>query len=355
MNSLSAFSIIAKRLSQWYETHKRDLPWRHKTSPYHIWISEIILQQTRVEQGLPYYEAITTRFPDVKTLAEAPLNDLLKLWQGLGYYSRARNMHTAARQVLSDFGGTFPSNYTDLLKLKGVGEYTAAAIASIAYNEPKAVVDGNVYRVLSRLFGIDTPINSGKGKKLFASLAEELLDHQQPSRHNQAMMDFGAIQCTPAAPDCTHCPLQDRCEAFATQNVGSLPVKTAGAPKQSRYFQYFVLTDGQNTWLQQRLNKDIWQNLWEFPLLETETDLTMEQLLEIPEASRWIGTSFEWGSSVLLKHVLSHRIIYARFIPIHIHALSTMPNHWHKVPLETVHSYPVSKLTEIFLEKHHLI
>jgi A/G-specific adenine glycosylase len=352
MNSLSAFSVITEQLAKWYATNQRDLPWRHQTDPYRIWISEIILQQTRVEQGLPYYQAITARFPDVKTLAEAPLDDLLKQWQGLGYYSRARNMHTAAQQVMQDFGGLFPLCHADLMKLKGVGEYTAAAVASIAYNEPKAVVDGNVYRVLSRLFGIDTPINSGEGKKIFTTLADELLDKHAPSRHNQAMMDFGAIQCTPSSPNCNTCPFQDRCNAFATDRIGRLPVKTAAAPKQNRYFQYFFLSDGKHTWLQQRLNKDIWQNLWEFPLLETASDLTPEQLLVRPDVVEWLGSSFEWGTPVQIKHVLSHRNIFARFIPIRVHTTSSFPDSWKKIPLESIHTLAVSRLTDLFLEKH---
>src|ERR1035437_2253314 len=268
MNSVSGISIVSTVLSEWYEVHERALPWRLNPDPYKVWLSEIILQQTRVEQGLPYYNAILLRFPDVRTLAEASLDDLLKLWQGLGYYSRARNMHAAAKQVTSEFGGTFPKNYETLLHLKGVGEYTAAAISSIVYGEPKAVVDGNVYRVLSRLFNIDTPINSTEGKRIFSSLAAELLDQEHPSRHNQAIMEFGALHCVPVRPDWVTCPLSTHCLAMTAGRVAELPVKTRGAAKQDRFFLYLVPTDGQHAWLQQRLEKDIWQNLWEFPLIE---------------------------------------------------------------------------------------
>jgi A/G-specific adenine glycosylase len=351
MNLVSGFSNITYLLSEWYKSNKRDLPWRKTIDPYQIWLSEIILQQTRVEQGLPYFEAILGRFPNVRILAESPEDELLKLWQGLGYYSRARNMHLAAKQVMDDFNGLFPSTYENLLKLKGIGEYTASAIASFAYQIPKAVVDGNVFRVLSRLFAIDTPINTTEGKKLFAKIAEDLLDRKHPDIHNQAMMDFGAMQCTPANPDCSICPLSNQCIAFSAGTVQHLPVKLAGAKKQERYFHYLFFTDGQSTWLQQRLQKDIWQQLWEFPLIESDHEESVETLLKREDVSEWVGDHFTLGTPVYLKHILTHRIINALFIPIRIEKKSPLPEKWKEIKLKEINDFAVSRLMELFIHK----
>jgi len=351
MNSLSGISILSTLLSEWYEVHQRDLPWRRFPDPYKVWLSEIILQQTRVEQGLPYYFAILERFPDVKALAEASLDDLLKLWQGLGYYSRARNMHTAAKQVITEFGGEFPKDYSTLLHLKGVGEYTAAAISSIVYGEARAVVDGNVFRVLSRIFNIDTPINSSEGKRIFSNLAAELLDREHPSRHNQAIMEFGALHCVPVRPDCENCILAAHCQGLAAGRVSELPVKLRGAGKQERHFWYLVPTNGQHTWLQQRLEKDIWQNLWEFPLLETAEALSLENILREPSIESWFGSAFTVGKPLTFKHILSHRIIHATFLPVRIKQTSSLPTSWTKVPLDQLDTYAVSRMTEKYLDK----
>jgi A/G-specific adenine glycosylase len=350
MNSLSGISTLSTLLSDWYGTHQRDLPWRRNPDPYKVWLSEIILQQTRVEQGLPYYESILLRFPDVRTLAEAPLDELLKCWQGLGYYSRARNMHAAANQIINEFGGIFPKNYSTLLQLKGVGDYTAAAISSIVYGEPKAVVDGNVFRVLSRLFNIDTPINSTEGKRLFSELAAELLDREHPSRHNQAVMEFGALQCVPVRPDCANCPLINYCQGFTEGRVSELPVKNKGSVKQERHFLYLVPTEGQHTWLQQRIEKDIWQNLWEFPLIESSESFSMETLMEEPLMKTWFGTSYTLGKPHMFKHVLSHRIIHATFVPVRMQQDSPVPTSWTKVSIHQIDTFAVSRLTENFLE-----
>ena len=212
-------------LIHWYSENKRQLPWRETTDPYRIWISEIILQQTRVVQGLEYFNRFMERFPDVKALAEANEDEVMKYWQGLGYYSRARNLHAAAREIMARFGGKFPETYKEVLSLKGIGEYTAAAICSFAWRQPYAVVDGNVYRVLGRVFGVDTPIDSTAGKKEFAELAQAMLDPERPDLYNQAIMDFGAVQCTPKAPDCMYCPLRERCVAYVSGKVDELPVK----------------------------------------------------------------------------------------------------------------------------------
>jgi A/G-specific adenine glycosylase len=351
MNSLSGISIVSTLLSDWYGAHQRDLPWRRFPDPYKVWLSEIILQQTRVEQGLPYYEAILSRFPDVRSLADAPLDDLLKLWQGLGYYSRARNMHTAAKQIVNEFSGSFPTNYSTLLKLKGVGEYTAAAISSIVYGEPKAVVDGNVYRVLSRLFNIDTPINSTEGKRVFSELATEILDKKHPSRHNQAIMEFGALHCVPLRPDCGTCPLSTHCLGLAAGRITELPVKTKGSAKQERHFLYLVPSDGQNTWMQQRLEKDIWQNLWEFPLIELPETFSMEKMLEEPVLKSWFGEAFTIGKPLQFKHILSHRIIHATFLPVRVAQLKGIPTLWTRVPLNKIDTFAVSRMTENYLIK----
>ncbi|HET9570973.1 MAG TPA: A/G-specific adenine glycosylase [Bacteroidales bacterium] len=355
MNSLSGISILSTLLSEWYEVHQRDLPWRRNPEPYPVWISEIILQQTRVEQGLPYYESILARFPDVKSLAEAPLDDLLKQWQGLGYYSRARNMHLAAKQIVNEFGGQFPKNYETLLKLKGVGDYTAAAIASIVYGEPKAVVDGNVYRVLARLFNIDTPINSSEGKRIFAKLATEILDREHPANHNQAIMEFGALHCVPVRPNCATCTLAVHCLGLAAGRVAELPVKSRGATKQERYFWYFVPTDGKHTWLQQRLKKDIWQNLWEFPLLEPLENQTLEKMLQDPQLKVWFKEHYAVGNPLHFKHILSHRVIHATFLPIQIPSTTLVPEAWTKVSVHQIDSFAISKMTEAFLHKYTFI
>ena len=261
-------------------------------------------------------------------------------------------MHTAAKQIVNEFGGTFPNDYATLLHLKGVGEYTASAIASIVYGEPKAVVDGNVFRVLSRLFNIDTPINSSEGKRIFSEIAAEILDKENPSRHNQAIMEFGALHCVPVRPDCSNCPLAAHCLGFAAGQVATLPVKSKGAAKQERFFFYMVPTDGKHTWLQQRLEKDIWQNLWEFPLLESPQALTLEQLLEEPKLKTWFGEAFTIGNPLQFKHILSHRIIHATFLPVRIQHAGQVPITWTKISLNKINTFAVSRMTENFLSKY---
>jgi A/G-specific adenine glycosylase len=352
MNSPSHFLYISSLLSDWYKNNKRDLPWRNTKDPYPIWISEIILQQTRVDQGLPYFESIINRFPNVNTLAESPLDELLKFWQGLGYYSRARNMHTAAKQVVEQYEGRFPDSYEKLRQLKGVGEYTAAAIASFAFHLPHAVLDGNVYRVLSRLFTIDTPINTTEGKKIFSSFAEELLDKKNPEIHNQAIMDFGALQCIPNKPNCVICPLSDHCMAYIAGKVSELPVKIKAAKKRHRYFHYFFLTDGKSTWLRQRTENDIWQQLWEFPLIECETEIESDAMLLRKDVSGWMGENAKISNPISLRHILTHQIIHATFYTIKISLTDSIPEKWKKIHLAELDTFAVSKLTETFIEKH---
>ena len=264
-------SHFSKKLILWYLDHKRDLPWRTTAIPYYIWLSEIILQQTRVEQGLSYYQAFVSVYPTVKKLANASEQEVLKLWQGLGYYSRARNLHTTANYVSNELSGVFPTSYKELIKLKGVGDYTASAIASICFNEATAVVDGNVYRVLARYFGIATPINSSLGIKEFKNLAQQLIDIDNPGNHNQALMEFGARQCKPQKPNCEICIFNDSCIALQQKKVSELPVKLKKTKVKNIYFNYIVLiSKNEKTFLQKRIGKGIWQNLYEFPVIETE-------------------------------------------------------------------------------------
>jgi A/G-specific adenine glycosylase len=263
--------IFTKSLIAWYLTNKRDLPWRDTINPYHIWLSEIMLQQTRVAQGMPYYFAFTEAFPTVFDLANASEEQVLKLWQGLGYYSRARNLHKTAQIVAHELGGNFPDNYKDLLLLKGVGEYTAAAIASFSFNEAVPVVDGNVFRVLSRYFDIGTDIANASAKKEFAALALELMPKDNPAIFNQAMMEFGALQCIPKNPNCAICPLQNGCLALKLKKVNQLPVKSKKIKVRNRFFNYLIFSDEhENAIIQKRTGKGIWHNLYEFPLIETD-------------------------------------------------------------------------------------
>lgn len=340
---------FARLLIEWYHEHKRDLPWRNTNDPYLIWISEIILQQTRVAQGYAYYQRFIERFPNLESLAASEENEVLKYWQGLGYYSRARNLHQAAISV----NGVFPVKYEDILKLKGVGTYTAAAICSFAYNQPHAVVDGNVYRVLSRFFGINEPIDSGKGKKIFASLAHDLLDKIQPALYNQAIMDFGALQCTPLSPDCTVCPFKNRCFAFNHNMVSSLPIKQNKTKTSERFFYYLLIRDNGNIYLNKRTENDIWKNLYELPLIESNTALVIDDFIRKQE----FASIFKENSVVNVrllnktKHVLSHRIIYADFYELEAQDIKMdFLSKYTRLNMVDLELYPVSRLMHNFFE-----
>jgi A/G-specific adenine glycosylase len=265
---MSLTSFFRTHLLEWAAAHPRPMPWKGERDPYKIWLSEVILQQTRVEQGLPYYEKFVAAYPAVTDLAAAPEDELFKLWEGLGYYSRARNLHFTAKYIATTLDGRFPDTYDDIRALKGVGDYTAAAIASFAYDLPHAVLDGNVYRVLARFFGIDTPTDTPAAKKDFTRLANALLDPAQPAAFNQAMMDFGATHCTPQQPKCGACPLQSECVAFRTGRVAELPLKSKTLAKKERFFCYAVLNAGADTFVRKRSGKDIWHGLFDFPALE---------------------------------------------------------------------------------------
>jgi len=301
----------------WYNQHKRDLPWRHTTDPYVIWLSEVILQQTRVAQGLPYFHRFLSQYPNVTAFANAPEEEILLHWQGLGYYSRARNMHQAAKAVVAAYKGIFPTQYNDLLKLKGIGEYTAAAIASFSANEARAVLDGNVFRLLSRYFGIDEPINSSKGKKLFSSLANDLLDPTCPGLYNQAVMEFGAIQCKPSGPDCGGCVLRPGCRARSEKRVDQLPIKIKGKASRNRYFNYFVVVEGDRILMSKREKGDIWENLYELPLIETSYQADLHELATTAEVVNVFGSNADLKLITgPVKHVLSHQNLFAQFVAI---------------------------------------
>lgn len=338
-------------LINWYREHKRELPWRESSDPYLIWISEIILQQTRVVQGYDYFIRFIKRFPDVTSLAEADEDEVMKFWQGLGYYSRARNLHAAARSM----NGVFPKTYPEVLALKGVGEYTAAAICSFAYNMPYAVVDGNVYRVLSRYLGIETPIDSTEGKKLFASLAGEFLDKSRPAVYNQAIMDFGAIQCTPQNPACLFCPLAGSCMALSKSMVAQLPVKQHKTKTTERFLNYIYVRAGACTFINKRTGNDIWKNLFELPLIETASSVTEEELLALPEFIKLFDKEeVPVVRSICrnVKHVLSHRVLYANFYEVVLPEKTKSFSSYLKIKTSELERYAVPKLIHAFLEKY---
>ncbi len=342
--------IFSKILINWYLKNKRDLPWRNTTEPYKVWLSEIMLQQTRVAQGMPYYLSFLNEFPSVFDLAEASQEKVLKLWQGLGYYSRARNLHETAKYVASELNGKFPENYTELKKLKGVGDYTAAAIASICFNEAVPVVDGNVYRVLSRYFNIETPINSGSGNKEFKALAAELLDKENPSLFNQGLMEFGALQCKPKNPLCETCPFNEACLALKYDKIQGLPVKLKKTKVKKRYFNYLVFASEDNkTLLQQRIGKGIWEGLYEFPLVETPAPVEEHSLISEEKFKEIVGNKpveINIYNEAPIVHKLSHQHIYARFWLVQIKELKGKA-----VSLKNIRKYPVPVLIQNFLEE----
>lgn len=339
--------FFAKRLLDWYKTEKRDLPWRQTTEPYKVWLSEVILQQTRVIQGLPYYERFVETFPTITHLAIAEQDQVFKLWQGLGYYSRATNLHQTAQKIVSEFDGDFPSSYKELLTLKGIGDYTASAVASICYSEPCAVVDGNVFRVLARVFNEELPIDSLAGKKRFKDLATQLLDKNKPGLYNQALMDFGALQCKPQNPDCLACIFSDKCEAYRLKKTDKLPIKKGKIKIKNRYFNYLVFIDNQNfTSIKKRISKDIWQGLYEFPLIETDFALSEEVLLS---ELKKMDISFEevyLPNEKAILHKLSHQHIHTKFWIIKVNKVIE-----NEVEIKNIVNYPVSVLTAKFIDE----
>lgn len=341
---------FSKTLIEWYLKNKRDLPWRNTKDPYKIWLSEIVLQQTRVAQGLPYYLKFIQNFPTVHDLAATPMEKVLKVWQGLGYYSRARNLHETAVFISRELDGQFPNNHKELIKLKGIGDYTAAAIASTCFNEPVAAVDGNVFRVLARYFNIDTPINSTKGMKEFRELSQELLDDKNPWYYNQAIMEFGATHCTPKQPLCNSCPFSNSCLALKYNKIGELPVKITKGKIKKRFFNYIVFrTSDDQTLLEKRSGKGIWEGLYQFPLIETQEMLsaaefsTFEEFIELKGDDVFEVTLYNNDPVV---HKLSHQHLYTRFWIVDKKALS--PD---SVKLSRIKDYPVPVLIANFLKE----
>ncbi|MDB5029969.1 A/G-specific adenine glycosylase [Mucilaginibacter sp.] len=341
---------FSDELVRWYNENKRDLPWRNTTDAYIIWLSEVILQQTRVDQGLPYFYRFVEKYPDVTCFANASEDEILKLWQGLGYYSRGRNMLKTARIVQENFNGKFPQAYDQLIKLKGIGEYTAAAIASFSANEAKAVVDGNVYRVIARYFGISEPINSTAGKKIFQATANDLLNKKIPAAHNQAMMEFGAMLCKPKNPACGACPIREGCYAFINNATTTLPVKLNKIKIRERFFNYFLYTDGDNILMNKRGESDIWANMYDLPLIETSSLLPLDELLALPETVAYFGNSIKIsGSAMVKKHLLTHQHLHVRFITLSQQPIRVKEG-WVFIKVEKAKKMALPKVIFIFLD-----
>ncbi|MEQ6124927.1 A/G-specific adenine glycosylase [Pseudotenacibaculum sp. MALMAid0570] len=338
---------LSNTLIYWYLQKNRDLPWRKTNDPYLVWLSEIMLQQTRVAQGMSYYLKFSEEFPTVNHLANADESTVLKMWQGLGYYSRARNLHFTAKYIAKELKGVFPSTYKELIKLKGVGDYTASAIASICFNEATAVVDGNVYRVLARYFGNHLPINSTKGIKEFKTLAQSLIDKNQPGVYNQAIMDFGSLQCKPQNPDCSICPLSSSCVAFEKKRIKELPVKEKKIKIKNRFFNYLVfVTEKGDTIIEERKGKGIWQGLYQFPLIETKKELDTIVGLEEFETKVFSDCMIKLFNENPIVHKLSHQHLYTKFWIVGVKTHPNTNTSWRKI-----NEYPVPVLISNFLDK----
>ena len=323
---------FSKTILNWYAINGRELPWRQTSNPYAIWLSEVIMQQTRIAQGTAYWERFMKRWPNVHELAKATEDEVLREWQGLGYYSRARNLHKAAQQIVSL--GRFPQTYKELKQLKGIGEYTASAISSISFAEPMAVVDGNVYRVLARYFGIDTPIDSTEGKKVFKAMAQENLPKEAPAAYNQGLMDFGAIQCTPTSPNCEVCPLIDTCFAANNNKVADLPVKAKKTKQRERHFSFIYIRRNGETAIRRRGAGDIWQGLWELPTKEL------------------LGNAIENATLIKknVKHILTHQIIFADFYLLETDTPPTLPADYIWIKESEIERYALPRLIDLLVK-----
>ncbi len=346
--------VFSKTLIDWYLKNKRDLPWRNTKDPYKIWLSEIILQQTRVAQGLPYYLKFIETFFTVHDLANAPLEKVLKVWQGLGYYSRARNLHETAILISQELDGKFPDNYKDLIKLKGIGDYTASAIASTCFHESVAAVDGNVFRVLARYFNIDTPVNSSRGMKEFRNLSQELLGEEHPWYYNQSIMEFGATHCTPKRPLCSTCPFSHSCQALNYNKIGELPVKIKKAKIKKRFFNYIVFrTRDDHTILEKRSGKGIWEGLYQFPLIETKELLSAAEFSNFKEFIEIKGDNVAevtlYNDDPVI-HKLTHQHIYTRFWIVDKKTIDL-----DSIKISSIKDYPVPVLIANFLEESNLV
>jgi len=344
--------MIGQKLVDWYEINKRNLPWRNTQDPYLVWVSEIILQQTRVVQGLEYYCRFIDAYPDIFSLARADMDDVLKIWQGLGYYSRARNMHAAAQYVINVYRGNFPSTHEKLITIKGIGDYTASAIASLAFGQAVPVIDGNVNRVIARLFGIQQPVNKPAGQKEIRAHAEKLMFRDAPGTYNQAIMEFGALQCVPKNPDCKICIFQQICVAFQSGLVDLLPVTVKTAKMAIRYFHYLHVKLGARTFIRQRAGGDIWTGLYEFPMIETVSETSLSELSQTSDWQLYFEgqTPLVHAVSHEITHRLTHRILKIKFYEINVN----QPIYGHdiiKIPANDIYRYAVPKVIDNYLMK----
>ncbi|MFA6404282.1 MAG: A/G-specific adenine glycosylase [Salinivirgaceae bacterium] len=341
-----------KVLISWYNQNKRDLPWRSTRNPYLIWVSEIIMQQTRISQGLPYYIKFTEQFPTVQKLAESTLDRVYLVWQGLGYYSRARNMHLTAQKIVTEYKGNFPESSAALLQLKGIGNYTAAAIASVCYNEKIPAIDGNVLRVISRLYNIEYPVDKAMGKKMVSTISMDILGNNHPGTYNQAIMDLGALICTPTQPKCDNCPLSDKCISLIQNTIANRPVKSVKTLQRPRYFVYLYFRNNDNTIIMQRKEGDIWNGLFEFPLWESEYQIKQEEFMcknEIVNLTKGLTIS-EIDFYIPKVHKLSHQLIYSLFIEIVTNKLPTIPNS-KTISINKLDEYALPKIIENYLTR----
>lgn len=334
-------------ITDWYRQNKRDLPWRNTKNAYFIWLSEIILQQTRVNQGMNYYLKFVAHYPEVQDLADASEQEVLSDWQGLGYYSRARNLHHAAQEIVSTYGGVFPQTFEEIKKLKGIGDYTASAIASFAFDLPHAVVDGNVFRVLSRVFDIETPIDTTEGKKIFDSLAKEMLGSNPPAIHNQAIMEFGALQCVPVNPNCDVCPLNGMCMAYHNRTVSERPQKQGKIVPRNRYFHYLQFAENGKIVIEKRVQKDIWQHLFQFPLIETPEERPAAEVQDLIFERYGLKPV---SVSPQIKHILTHQRIYALVWKFDAFpGASRMEEPWIVIPEAELGDYPIPRILDRYL------
>ena len=345
---------FSDKVVEWYRLNKRELPWRNTKDPYKIWLSEIILQQTRVIQGLPYYLKFVEKFPTVNSLASANEQEVLRLWQGLGYYTRARNLHKCAKVVVTQFNGIFPTRFETLLSLPGIGQYTAAAIASFSSKEVVAVIDGNVLRVLARIFGVEKEINGNEGKTFFTTLANELISQKEPDEHNQAVMEFGALHCTPQNPDCQSCVFVSDCVASRNNLQKYLPLKIKGKAARNRYFNYIVFQKGKSFLMKKRKEKDIWHGLFDFCLIETKRATKLDKLIQEEKTLRGIKPDDIVFRSKKYKHILSHQIIQASFTIVHKRKVDSS-NEYKYYSLKKIELLPKPVLITRFLEDHDLL
>lgn len=339
------------KIYKWYHKNKRDLPWRLSTDPYKIWISEIILQQTRVAQGTSYFNRFIDCFPDINKLANASENEVLKQWQGLGYYSRARNIHFSAKKIVNDNNGVFPSDYKSILSLKGIGPYTAAAISSIAFNQSYPAIDGNVSRVISRYFGITAPIDSTNAKKDVEIIAREIMPEKDPGMHNQALMEFGAIICISQSPKCNECPVFAGCYARLNKIQNKIPLKEKRTKQKNRYFTYFYVDDGEFTYIEKRNSDDIWKNLYQFPLYETSKDVRISEIVHSNYYKNILKKPEFIYISDIKKHILSHQIIYAKMVKVKNKPQIHLNRPFLRINKKDIFTFAVPKLLENFIEE----